>query len=130
MSAKIRPAHLSRPAVVYIRQSTLMQVLEHRESTQRQYNLAALAERLGWEPTQIQVIDEDLGKSGKSAENRSGFQRLAAEAPRLLGHRAEDAAFEQLLMAVRPGDHQGRDEMRLAFLRRDRAALGDAPRRR
>ena len=79
MSAKIRTAHLARPAVVYIRQSTLMQVLEHRESTQRQYDLAALAERLGWDPAQILVIDEDLGKSGKSAENRSGFQRLAAE---------------------------------------------------
>lgn len=79
MSAKIRPAHLSRPAVVYIRQSTLMQVLEHRESTQRQYDLAALAERLGWDASQIQVIDEDLGKSGKSTENRSGFQRLAAQ---------------------------------------------------
>lgn len=79
MSAKIRPTHLSRPAVVYIRQSTLMQVLEHRESTQRQYDLAALAQRLGWESAQIQVIDEDLGKSGKSTENRSGFQRLAAE---------------------------------------------------
>ena len=79
MSAKIRPTHLSRPAVVYLRQSTLMQVLEHRESTERQYDLAGLAERQGWDSAQIQVIDEDLGKSGKTAENRSGFQRLVAQ---------------------------------------------------
>ena len=79
MSTKMRPIHLSRPAVVYIRQSTLMQVLEHRESTQRQYDLAALAERLGWDGAQIQVIDEDLGKSGKNTEDRAGFQRLTAQ---------------------------------------------------
>jgi DNA invertase Pin-like site-specific DNA recombinase/uncharacterized protein YndB with AHSA1/START domain len=79
MNIKIRPTHLSRPAVVYIRQSTLMQVLEHQESTERQYDLAALAEKLGWDAAQIQVIDEDLGKSGKETENRSGFQRLAAQ---------------------------------------------------
>ena len=79
MSAKIRPTHLLRPAVVYLRQSTLMQVLEHRESTERQYDLAGLAERQGWDSAQIQVIDEDLGKSGKTAENRSGFQRLVAQ---------------------------------------------------
>ena len=75
MSAKIRSVHLSRPAVFYIRQSSLMQVLEHQESTQRQYALTSLAQRLGWDVSQIQVIDEDLGKSGQSAENRSGFQR-------------------------------------------------------
>lgn len=79
MNIKIRPIHLSRPAVVYIRQSSLMQVLEHQQSTQRQYNLVALAQSLGWESAQIQVIDEDLGKSGKDTENRSGFQRLAAQ---------------------------------------------------
>lgn len=79
MSAKIRSVHLSRPAVVYIRQSSLMQVLEHQESTERQYALSALAQRLGWDASQIRVIDEDLGKSGQSTENRSGFQRLVAE---------------------------------------------------
>lgn len=56
-----------------------MQVLEHQESTQRQYALTSLAQRLGWDVSQIQVIDEDLGKSGQSTENRSGFQRLVAE---------------------------------------------------
>lgn len=71
MSAKIRTAHLARPAVVYIRQSTLMQVLEHRESTQRQYDLAALAERLGWEPAQIQVIDERAARVPRIARDSS-----------------------------------------------------------
>lgn len=79
MSSKIRPSHLSRLAIVYIRQSTLMQVFENCESTQRQYDLAQVAQKLGWETPQIQVLDEDLGKSGQSAENRSGFQHLVAQ---------------------------------------------------
>ena len=79
MSVKIRPSHLSRLAMIYIRQSTLMQVLENCESTQRQYALAQLAQKLGWEPAQIQVLDEDLGKSGRSTEGRSGFQHLVAQ---------------------------------------------------
>jgi DNA invertase Pin-like site-specific DNA recombinase len=79
MNAKIRPEHLARPAVVYIRQSTLLQVLEHQQSTERQYNLADLAKRLGWGDAQVQVIDEDLGLSGASAAQRTGFQKLAAE---------------------------------------------------
>jgi DNA invertase Pin-like site-specific DNA recombinase len=79
MSAKIRPEHLAKPALVYIRQSTLMQVHEHRESTERQYALVELAKRLGWDATQIEVIDEDLGHSGASAAQRKGFQRLIAE---------------------------------------------------
>lgn len=79
MSTKIRPEHLARPAVVYIRQSTLLQVLEHRQSTERQYNLADRATRLGWDGAQVQVIDEDLAHSGTSAADRMGFQRLAAD---------------------------------------------------
>jgi DNA invertase Pin-like site-specific DNA recombinase len=79
MNTKIRPEHLARPAVVYIRQSTLVQVLEHRQSTERQYNLSDLAKRLGWDDAQVQVIDEDLAHSGTSAANRTGFQRLAAD---------------------------------------------------
>lgn len=79
MSTKIRPEHLAKPARVYIRQSTLMQVHEHRESTERQYALVELAKRLGWDATQIEVIDEDLGHSGTSAAQRKGFQRLIAE---------------------------------------------------
>jgi DNA invertase Pin-like site-specific DNA recombinase len=79
MSAKVSQSHLNRRAVIYIRQSTLIQVLEHRESTQRQYDLAELANKLGWDSAQVLILDEDLGKSGQSADNRSGFQRLVAE---------------------------------------------------
>jgi DNA invertase Pin-like site-specific DNA recombinase len=79
MKAKIRPVHLARPARVYIRQSTLLQVHEHRESTERQYALVELARKLGWDATQVEVIDEDLGQSGASATERKGFQRLTAE---------------------------------------------------
>jgi hypothetical protein len=79
MSTKIRPAHLARPALVYIRQSTLLQVHEHRESTERQYALVELAKTLGWDATQVEVIDEDLGQSGASSARRKGFQRLTAE---------------------------------------------------
>ncbi len=79
MSPKIRPEHLSRLAIVYIRQSTLVQVLEHRQSTERQYNLAELAKQFGWEAALVQVVDEDLAHSGTSTADRAGFQKLAAE---------------------------------------------------
>lgn len=80
MSAtKIKPKHLSRRAIVYLRQSTLRQVVEHGESTARQYALAARAETLGWSKGAIEVIDEDLGQSGASTEARSGFRRLAED---------------------------------------------------
>jgi DNA invertase Pin-like site-specific DNA recombinase len=77
-SHKIRPWHLDRQAVVYVRQSTPQQVVDHRESTARQYGLTDRAAELGWEPGTILVID-DLGRSGESAEGRPGFQRLLAE---------------------------------------------------
>jgi DNA invertase Pin-like site-specific DNA recombinase len=76
---KISPRHHERTAVVYIRQSTIQQVRQHRESTQAQYGLADLARRMGWSKDRILVIDEDLGQSGASAENRAGFQRLLSE---------------------------------------------------
>jgi DNA invertase Pin-like site-specific DNA recombinase len=66
-------------AIVYVRQSTQQQVLEHRESTARQYALADRAVALGWPAAAVEVIDEDQGHSGSSAEGRSGFQRLLAE---------------------------------------------------
>jgi DNA invertase Pin-like site-specific DNA recombinase len=66
-------------AIVYVRQSTQHQVLEHRESTARQYALADRAVALSWPATAVEVIDEDQGHSGSSAEGRSGFQRLLAE---------------------------------------------------
>lgn len=78
-SDKITDEHLRRMAIVYVRQSTQQQVLEHRESTARQYALADRAVALGWPSAAVEVIDEDQGHSGSSAEGRSGFQRLLAE---------------------------------------------------
>jgi DNA invertase Pin-like site-specific DNA recombinase len=76
---KIKPEHLEKLAIVYVRQSSPQQVLENRESRTRQYALAEYAKALGWPAERVLVIDEDQGQSGKSAENRTGFQRLLAE---------------------------------------------------
>jgi DNA invertase Pin-like site-specific DNA recombinase len=78
-SSKIRDLHLNRLAMVYVRQSTPQQVLENRESRERQYALAQFAQRLGWPAERVVVIDDDQGQSGKTADNRSGFQRLMTE---------------------------------------------------
>src|SRR5579863_6449286 len=66
-------------AYLYVRQSTLRQVHENRESTARQYDLKRRAQGLGWAADQIIVIDEDLGLSGATAAHRNGFQHLVAE---------------------------------------------------
>jgi hypothetical protein len=66
-------------AIVYVRQSSATQVLENRESTARQYALVERAVQLGWAAVQVEVIDEDQGRSGSTAEGRLGFQRLLAE---------------------------------------------------
>lgn len=76
---KIQARHLDRLAVVYIRQSTVQQVLRHQESTKLQYSLTEVADRFGWPRERILVIDEDLGLSGASSEGRAGFQRLLSE---------------------------------------------------
>ena len=76
---KITTAHLSRLAYLYVRQSTLRQVFENTESTQRQYALRERAVALGWPLDRIVVIDSDLGQSGASASDREGFQRLVTE---------------------------------------------------
>jgi DNA invertase Pin-like site-specific DNA recombinase len=76
---KIRPEHLDRAAVVYVRQSTRHQVLEHTESTRLQYALAERAVALGWARSQVTVIDDDLGMSAATADSRKGFARLVAE---------------------------------------------------
>ncbi len=75
----VQPSHLSRRAYLYVRQSTLRQVLENTESTRRQYALRERAKALGWPPAQIEVIDCDQGLSGTSATERKGFQRLVSE---------------------------------------------------
>lgn len=66
MNNKIGKTHLERRACVYLRQSTPHQVESNRESTQRQYALAERALSLGWDKTQIQILDGDLGKSGQT----------------------------------------------------------------
>jgi DNA invertase Pin-like site-specific DNA recombinase len=75
---KVTASHRQRTAIVYVRQSTLVQVREHTESTARQYGLAEEAARLGWPATDIEVIDGDLGLSGRSATHRDGFKHLVA----------------------------------------------------
>jgi len=70
---------VERLAVVYVRQSTMQQVLEHQESTLLQYGLVQRAVAWGWSEARVLVIDDDLGRSGPSAEGRHGFQRVVAE---------------------------------------------------
>src|SRR5438270_3920419 len=82
--AKVSPNHLHRDAYLYVRQSTLRQVMENTESTLRQYALRERAIALGWPIEQVRVIDCDQGQSGASAVDREGFQRLVAEVS--LGH--------------------------------------------
>jgi hypothetical protein len=78
-SPKLRDWHLNRWAIVYVRQSTPQQVIDHQESTARQYALADRAVDLGWSAERVLIIDEDLGRSGQSVEGRPGFRRLLAE---------------------------------------------------
>jgi DNA invertase Pin-like site-specific DNA recombinase/predicted DNA-binding transcriptional regulator AlpA len=76
---KITSSHLARQAIVYLRQSSPSQVEHNRESTERQYALAARAQELGWPEERVVIIDEDLGLSGSGSVTRSGFARLTAE---------------------------------------------------
>jgi len=79
IQGKVTAEHLRRQAYLYVRQSTLHQVRDNRESTTRQYDLQRRAQALGWNADQIIVIDEDLGLSGATAAGRTGFQRLVAD---------------------------------------------------
>ena len=76
---KVSATHLKRGAYLYIRQSTLRQVLENTESTKRQYALKEKAIALGWALENIITIDSDLGQSGAQAVDREGFQRLVTD---------------------------------------------------
>jgi DNA invertase Pin-like site-specific DNA recombinase len=76
ISVKITGEHLDRLAIVYVRQSTLAQVRDHGESTQRQYALSDDAERMGWPAERVLVIDADLGVSGRGGSARAGFKEL------------------------------------------------------
>ena len=78
-SGKITSSHLSRAAVIYVRQSTLMQVERNTESTARQYDLVSRARQLGWPQDAIRVVDGDLGVSGSVTGQRDGFEGVVAE---------------------------------------------------
>jgi len=78
-ASKVTAAHLSRRALLYIRQSSLKQVIHNTESAIRQYDLRGKATALGWAAGQVTVIDIDQGQSGASAADREGFQQMVAE---------------------------------------------------
>ncbi|KPI11519.1 Resolvase domain-containing protein [Actinobacteria bacterium OK074] len=76
---KVTASHRSRPAIIYLRQSTMLQVRDHTESTTHQYALVDLAAELGWTPENILVIDKDLGISGRFGTERGGFRDVVAK---------------------------------------------------
>jgi DNA invertase Pin-like site-specific DNA recombinase len=78
-SAKIHPSHLARRAYVYVRQSSMGQVLSHPESARRQRGLVKLAAGLGWAGSRIAVLDEDQGKSAQGSANREAFKRILGD---------------------------------------------------
>ena len=77
-SELVKPHHLGRRAVIYVRQSTPHQVLSNQESLRLQYALRQRAREFGWREANIDVIDADLGLSGASTTRREGFKELAA----------------------------------------------------
>src|SRR6202011_6332265 len=77
--SKLQPTHLARDAFIYVRQSSLTQVKQNRESLELQYELADRAVGLGWSPQQVVIIDDDLGESGTSTEKRDGFKNLVVD---------------------------------------------------
>src|SRR5438874_12921103 len=77
---EVNAGHLKRNAYVYVRQSTLRQVLENTESTKRRYGLRQRAVALGWAEERGIVVDSDLGQSGASSVDRDGFRHLVPEA--------------------------------------------------
>lgn len=78
-NGKIKPSHTQRTALVYVRQSSTSQIENNKESTARQYALATRARELGWPAERVTIIDEDLGISGASSVNRTGFTRLITD---------------------------------------------------
>ncbi|MGH3120923.1 MAG: recombinase family protein [Streptosporangiaceae bacterium] len=103
-ASKVTAAHLSKTAILYIRQSTLKQVIHNTESAIRQYDLQGKAIALGWQRDQIEVIDIDQGQSGASAADRAGFQHLVAEVG--LGHAGIVLGLECSRLARNSADWQ------------------------
>ncbi|MBN2661792.1 MAG: recombinase family protein [Tannerellaceae bacterium] len=79
MTLKIQQHHTSRPAYIYLRQSTMAQVYHHQESTQRQYALKEKAIQLGWTADKVRILDKDLGISGTEYIAREDFRILVAD---------------------------------------------------
>src|SRR5215831_241606 len=77
ISDKVRPHHLERKALLYVRQSSAHQVLHNRESSALQYAMRDRLAALGW--SEIEVIDDDLGRSAAGGVQRAGFERMVAE---------------------------------------------------
>ena len=78
ISETVHSDHLGRLAVVYVRQSSPHQALANQESLKLQYNLRHRARAAGWDPSHVRVIDSDLGRTGRTAQGRRGFQELVA----------------------------------------------------
>lgn len=98
----IANTHRPRFTFVYLRQSSQVQVRRNQESTRRQYALADGAQQLGWRPERVQVVAEDLGLSGRTSDQRKGFQRLAAEVA--LGHAGLALGLEVSRLARKNAD--------------------------
>ena len=77
ISDKVRPHHLERKALLYVRQSSAHQVLHNRESSTLQYAMRDRLTALGW--SEIEVIDDDLGRSAAGGVQRAGFERMVAQ---------------------------------------------------
>src|SRR5216683_916549 len=101
---KVNADHLRRQAFLYVRQSTLRQLVENTESTQRQYALRDRAVAVGWPIKRVHTIDVDQGRSGAHAENRDGFQQLVSEVA--LGHAGIVLGLEVSRLARNSADWQ------------------------
>ncbi len=100
--ADILASHRQRLALIYVRQSSPAQVQNNTESTRRQYALTTRARELGWPAERLEVIDQDLGRSGASTHLRDGFQHLTAEVA--LGHAGIILCLEASRMARSSAD--------------------------
>jgi len=107
MTDKIRPHHLERKAMLYIRQSSAHQVLHNRESRALQYAMRDRLVNLGWQ--QIETVDDDLGRSAAGTVARAGFERMVAEV--CLGKVGAVAALEVSRFARNSRDWQQLIEM-------------------
>ena len=107
MTDKIRPHHLERKAMLYVRQSSAHQVLHNRESQALQYAMRDRLASLGWQ--QIETVDDDLGRSAAGGVSRVGFERMVAEV--CLGKVGAVAALEVSRFARNSRDWQQLIEM-------------------